>query len=112
MELDKTDLYNKIINAIDVMGRIKGLEVVKTYTMTRHPAPSEICLKLGDIEVSQKHLHKPQVFIKDFNVSQYLDDNHRKVILNVLERLALEKVEREAGEKMNSAVSYLNSFIE
>ena len=112
--MDKTEMYNKIINAIDVMSRVQGEDILfeSKYRDSIEKLEIKHIYTIGEITVHKCSTHNlTEVFVGDFRATLYLDDNHLKTIFNAIERLYDNKRKKLDEENMRCAIEYLNGFV-
>lgn len=112
--MDKTEMYNKIINSIDVMSRVQGEDILFETKCVDIIEELEIkhIYTIGEITVHKCSTHHlPEVFVGGFNMTHHLEDNHLKTILSSIKRLYDNKCKKLEEENMRHAVEYLNSFV-
>lgn len=110
--MDKTEMYNKIINAIDVMSRVQGEDILFECEHGYGNDVIKHIYTIGEITVHKCSTHHlTEVFVGGFRATLYLEDNHRKTIFSSIERLYDNKRKKLDGENMRCAVEYLNSFV-
>lgn len=112
--MDKVEMYNKIINAIGVMSRVQGEDILFECECRNIIENLEFkhIYTIGEITVHKCNTsHLPEVFVVGFNVTHHLEDNHLKVILSTIRKLYDNKCKKLDEEHMRYAVEYLNSFV-
>ncbi len=108
--MDKTEMYNKIINAIDVLSRIQGEEVWYNNDIweIEREKPN---YSISETTVIPLEGNPPRVFVKNLEVTDKLDSFQREGILSKMRRI-YEKQQDKLNEQFYEEVkSYLNSFV-
>jgi hypothetical protein len=110
--MDKTEMYNKIINAIDVMSRVYGEDILFEVQDGAGAGVFKITYRMGEITVYKWNTyHLPEVFVGDLCATPYLEDNHLETILSSIKRLYDNKCKKLDEENKWYAIEYLNGFV-
>lgn len=110
--MDKTEMYNKIINAIDVLNRVEGEEVLLDCETGGYLGECKFTYTIGGIKISKWDTsHSPGVSVGDSNVTNHLEDKHRKTILGKISRIYEVQLKKIDEENMSYAMEYLNGFV-
>lgn len=110
--MDKEEMYNKIINAIDVLSRVQGEDILFEVQDGAGLGVFKRIYRIGEITVHKWNTsHLPEVFVGDFRVTNHLEDNHDRAIFSFIERLYDNKRKKLDEENTRHAIEYLNSFV-
>ena len=110
--MDKTEMYNKIINAIDVLSRVVGEELVFKREYSDDKRMWIQTYTIGGIKIRKWDTsHSPGVIVGDSNVTDHLEDKHLKTILGKIEGIYFARRKKLEEENMSYAMEYLNSFV-
>lgn len=106
--MDKTEMYNKIINAIDVLDRVKGEAVIRKNITFNWEDVETFKYSIGNISILKKG-KSVGIHVNGLNITDKVDKVD--VIYRTLLR-TYEKQQKKLREDIYESVeSYLNGFV-
>lgn len=105
-------MYNKIINAIDVLSRVEGEEVVFNLDHAEDTEIYKYSYTIGSIEVYKYgSVGALQIRVKDVDVKADLEDDHLNTIYNKVKGIYDKRLKEINKAKKDLVKEYLNSFV-
>lgn len=101
----KKDMFNKIVNAIDVLTRERGEDIVPLKSLQFEGLRG---FQLDWIEV-EKHPKSYKIYIKGIDVTKYID--RTGVIYDLMKRKYEEQQKKKHQSYMAHVEDYLDDFI-
>ena len=100
----KKDMFNKIVNAIDVLTRERGEDIISLKSLQFEGLRD---FQLDWIEV-EKHPNSYNIYIKGIDVTKHID--RADVVYDMMERKYQEQQKKKHQSDMAHVEDYLDNF--